>query len=65
MNCGSLLSLKVSTRCGLRPNVFQPRPTVDYDSPLSAAVDARDQWAASLGVRSKGWGSGEHGASSP
>ena len=34
MNCGSLLILKVSTRCGLSPNAFQIRPTVDFDSPI-------------------------------
>ena len=49
MNCGSLLSLKVSTRCGLSPNAFQIRPTVDFDSPVSAAIDARDQCVASAG----------------
>jgi Transposase DDE domain len=32
MNCGSLDSLKVSTRCGLRPNARQIRPTVDRDN---------------------------------
>src|SRR5919106_4451199 len=52
MNNGSLDSLKVSTRCGLSPNARQIRPTVDRDSPASAAIDARDQWVASLGVRS-------------
>ena len=41
MNCGSVDSLKVSTRCGLSPNARQIRPTVDFDSPLSAAIDAR------------------------
>ena len=52
MNCGSLLILNVSTRCGLSPNAFQIRPTVDFDNPLSAAIDARDQCVASAGWRS-------------
>src|SRR6476469_1604935 len=52
MNCGSLLILNVSTRCGLSPNASQIRPTVDLDSPVSAAIDARDQCVASLGWRS-------------
>ena len=52
MNCGSLLILKVSTRCGLSPNAFQIRPTVDFDSPDSLAIDARDQCVASSGWRS-------------
>jgi hypothetical protein len=46
------LILKVSTRCGLSPNAFQIRPTVDFDSPLSLAIDARDQCVASAGWRS-------------
>src|SRR3954464_5659821 len=39
MNCGSLLILNVSTRCGLSPNAFQIRPTVDFDNPVSAAIE--------------------------
>ena len=35
-----------------RPNARQIRPTVDFDSPDSLAIDARDQWVASAGVRS-------------
>src|SRR4051812_5951794 len=53
MNCGSLDNLKVSLRCGLSPNAFQIRPTVERDNPLSAAIDARDQCVASAGVRSR------------
>src|SRR3954447_7211463 len=52
-NSGSLLSLKVFTRCGLSWKPRQIRPTVDRDSPLSAAIEARDQCVASLGARSK------------
>ena len=52
MNCGSLESLNVSTWCGLSPNAFQIRPTVDFDNPVSAAIEARDQCVASLGWRS-------------
>jgi len=52
MNCGSLLILKVSARCGLSPKAFQIRPTVDLDNPDSLAIDARDQWVASAGWRS-------------
>lgn len=48
-NSGSLLIVNVSTKCGLSPNAFQIRPAVDFDSPLSAAMDARDQCAASFG----------------
>ncbi len=53
MNWGSFDSLKVSTWCGLRLKARQTRPTVDFDSPVSAAIDARDRWVASLGVRSR------------
>ena len=53
MNCGSLLILNVSTRCGLSPKAFQIRPTVDFDNPLWAAIDARDQCVASAGWRSR------------
>ena len=52
MKCGSVLILKVSTRCGLSPHAFQIRPTVDFDSPDSLAIDARDQCVASSGWRS-------------
>jgi hypothetical protein len=52
MNCGSVLSLKASVRCGLSRNAFQIRPTVDLLSPDRLAIDARDQWVASGGVSS-------------
>src|SRR5215217_8829097 len=53
MNCGSVDSLNVSTWCGLSLNAFQIRPTVERLRPLWAAIDARDQCVASVGVRSK------------
>ena len=43
----------MSTRWGFSPNARQIRPTVDFDRPVSAAIEARDQWVASRGVRSK------------
>src|SRR5829696_6132461 len=49
MNWGSLDSLKVSVSCGLSRNAFQIRPTVDLLSPDRLAIDARDQWVASVG----------------
>lgn len=49
MNCGSSLSLNVSTRWGLSPRAFQIRPTVDFDSPLRSAIDLRDHLDAALG----------------
>ena len=52
MNCGSLDSSKVSTRCGLSPKVFHIRPMVDFDSPDCAAIDVRDQCVALAGVAS-------------
>src|SRR5215217_1705558 len=53
MKWGSVLILNVSTRCGLSPNAFQIRPTVDFDSPDSLAIDVRDQCVASSGWRSR------------
>ena len=50
---GSLYSLKVSVSCGLRRNAFQIRTTVDLLSPDRLAIDARDQWVASVGVSSR------------
>ena len=52
MNCGSVDSLNVSTRCGLRPNAFQIRPDRRVGQPDSAAIDVRDQCVASAGWRS-------------
>ncbi len=46
-------SLKDSCKGGLRsPNRFQIRPTVDFDSPVRVAIEARDQWASLPGVDS-------------
>jgi hypothetical protein len=53
MNIGSLDSLKVSWRWGLRPNAFQIRPTVDPLRPDLLAIEARDQCVASFGVDSR------------
>jgi hypothetical protein len=37
--------------CGrLSPKVFQIRPMVDLDNPVSAAIEARDHCVASLGA---------------
>src|SRR6266540_1402769 len=51
-NSGSVDSLKVSTRCGLSPNLRQIRPIVDLLSPERAAIDVRDQCVAFPGVSS-------------
>ena len=48
--CGSLESLKVSARCGCRPNAPQMRQIVVCDSPASFAIERSDQWVASAGV---------------
>src|SRR4051794_27501245 len=53
MNCGSVDSLNVSARCGLRPKSCQIRPIVDFDSPDFSAIDVRDQWVALRGVCSR------------
>jgi hypothetical protein len=37
---------------GLSRNTFQLRLTLDFDSPLWAAIDARDQCVASVGAYS-------------
>ena len=39
-------------RCGLSSNARQIRPTVDFDSPVRSAIDARDQCVALAGVDS-------------
>src|SRR5215210_1940306 len=49
-NSGSLDSLNVSVRCGLRSKAFQIRPIVVLDSPDRLAIDARDQCVALTGV---------------
>jgi hypothetical protein len=53
MNCGSVDSLKVSTRCGLSPNARQIRLIADCDMPSWRARLRVDQWVASAGVVSK------------
>ena len=50
MNCGSVDSLKVSTRCGLSPNARQIRLIADCDIPVARANDRVDQCVASVGV---------------
>jgi hypothetical protein len=50
---GSVDSLKVSVRCGLRPKFRQIRPIVDLLSPDLSAICLRDQWVASGGVSSR------------
>ncbi len=51
-NSGSVDSLNVSVRCGLRPKSFQIRPIVDFDSPDFSAIDRRDQCVALAGLDS-------------
>ncbi|TDB85776.1 hypothetical protein E1264_20080 [Actinomadura sp. KC216] len=41
-----------SNWCGLGRNTFQLRPTLDFDSPLCVAIDARDQCVALVGAYS-------------
>ena len=43
MNCGSVLSFQVCTKCGLRPNARQIRDTADWLMPVAAAIDLVDQ----------------------
>src|ERR1700689_1737849 len=50
---GSVDSLKVPAKCGLRSNLRQIRPIVDLDSPLRCAIEARDQCVASAGISSR------------
>ena len=49
-NSGSLDSLKVSTRCGCRPNAPQMRCTVVADRPVARAIERRLQWVAFSGT---------------
>ena len=49
-NSGSLESLKVSERCGCRPNAVQIRRIVVCENPACAAIERIDQCGASLGV---------------
>lgn len=48
-NSRSLDSLKVSVRCGCKPNAFHIRRTVVCDWPAAAAIERIDQWVASAG----------------
>jgi hypothetical protein len=47
---GSVDSLKLSVRCGVRPKVRPIRPIVDLLSPDLSALCVRDQWVASVVV---------------
>ena len=49
MNCGSVDSLKVWTRCGLRPKARQMRETADCDMPADLAIDRVDQCVSPFG----------------
>src|SRR5258705_13065658 len=51
-NSGSVDSLNVSARCGLRPKSFQIRPIVERDRPDLAAIDFRDQCVPPAGLDS-------------
>ena len=53
MNKGSGDSLKLSTRCGLRPNARQIREIADWLIPVAAAMDRVDQCVASTGLDSR------------
>ncbi|MGH3794886.1 MAG: hypothetical protein ACRDSP_08350 [Pseudonocardiaceae bacterium] len=47
MNCGSVESFQVSTRCALSPNARQIREIADCDIPVAAAIDRVDQCVSS------------------
>ena len=49
-NCGSLLTLKLSTRCGFRPLARQMRDTEAFEMPISRAMVRVDQCVALAGV---------------
>jgi hypothetical protein len=49
MNCGSVLSFYVWTRCGLRPKARQIRDTADWDMPADLAIDRVDQCVSPSG----------------
>jgi hypothetical protein len=49
MNCGSVDSFHVSTRCGLSPNARQIREIADCDIPVAVAIDRVDQCVPLLG----------------
>src|SRR3979411_1509609 len=48
MNCGSVDSFHVSTRCGLRPKARQIREIAVWDMPVSRAMDRVDQCVSPL-----------------
>jgi hypothetical protein len=52
MNCGSVESVQVSTRCGLSPNARQIRDTADCDISVAEAIDLVDQCVSRPGVSS-------------
>ena len=47
---GSLLTLKLVTRCGFKPWERQMRPTLDSEMPASRAMVLRDQCVALAGL---------------
>jgi hypothetical protein len=47
---GSLLTLKLATRCGFKPCERQIRPTLDSEMPASRAMVLRDQCVALAGL---------------
>jgi hypothetical protein len=49
-NSGSLLTLKLSTRCGFSPLARQMRETDAFDTPISRAMVRVDQCVALAGV---------------
>jgi hypothetical protein len=53
MNCGSVLSLQLRTRCGFSPNARQMRDTAVCDRPVAAAIDRVDQCVSWPGPCSK------------
>lgn len=49
MNCGSVDSFQVSTRCGLSPNARQIREIAVCDMPVAVAIERVDQWVPCRG----------------
>ena len=52
MNCGSVDSFQVCTRCGLSPNARQIREIADCDIPVALAIDRVDQCVSPLAADS-------------
>jgi hypothetical protein len=46
MNCGSVDSFQVWTKCGLSPNARQIRDTAVWLNPTCLAIDRVDQWVS-------------------